>query len=68
MKNKVDGYQHLLKDESTGVITSHDLSERQRYRNAKFQAIDALQTKHDMKKLQGEMDEIKSLLYKLLNK
>ena len=68
MKHRVDGHQHLFKDKETGVITSHDMTERQRYRNAKFQAIDALQTKNDLDQLKGEMNEIKSLLRELLNK
>ena len=67
-KHRVEGHQHLFKDNETGVITSSDISERQRYRNAKFQAIDSLQTKNELSHLKNEMEEIKSLLKCLLNK
>lgn len=67
-KQRVEGYQHLFKDEETGVITSSDVSERQRYRNAKFQAVDSLQTKNELKNLKEEMEEIKDILRALLNK
>ena len=67
-KQRVEGHQHLFKDEETGVITSCDVSERQRYRNAKFQAIDSLQTKNELSQLKSEMEEIKDILRALVNK
>jgi len=68
MKKRVEGYPNLYKDDVTGVITSNDVGEREKYRRSKHAAVDSLQQKHEINKLKGDIDEIKGLLYQLLNK
>ncbi|QBP06144.1 hypothetical protein [Synechococcus phage S-B68] len=78
MKHRVEGHQNLYKDLDTGVIVNRESTERQKYRLAKQQARQVLETqdeisdlKEEIKELSSlkeEMDEIKTLLKQLLNK
>lgn len=76
---KVEGHQSLYKEEDTGLIVSKGSdSARQQYRLARDQARANIETRHDMKDLQKdveelkelkeEMKDIKSLLLELVNK
>ncbi len=51
MKNRIEGHPNLFKDSETGVITSRDEGERQKYRYAKHAAVDQLQQKHEIDKM-----------------
>ena len=78
MKKKVAGYQNIYKDPDSGVIVNRESSDRNRYRIAKQQALQAKESqdeigalKEELAELSGlreEMDELKSLLKQLLNK
>ena len=68
MKNRIEGHPNLFKDSDTGVITSRDEGERQKYRYAKHAAVDQLQQKHEIDKMKEELSDIKSLLHQILNK
>ena len=75
---KVEGHSNIYKDPDTGVIVNRGHTDRERYRNAKRQAlqtfeqgceIDELKRDLDeLKDLKEEMSEIKSLLKELLQK
>ena len=66
MKNKVEGHTNIYKDMDTGVITNHNTSDRDRYRLAKEQAMKNINSQTELEELKEEMDEIKSLLRKLV--
>ena len=66
MKNKVEGHTNIYKDMDTGVITNHNTSDRDRYRLAKQQAMKNINSQTELEELKKEMDEIKSLLRKLV--
>ena len=68
MKNRVEGYSHLYKDDTSGVIHNRSSSERDRYRLAKRQALSQLDQKAELDEMRDEISEIKDLLKQLLNK
>ena len=68
MKSPIEGQPNLYKDTNSGVIVNRNSSDRERYQIAKKQARNALQSEQELRVLRKEMDEIKSLLYQLLNK
>ena len=68
MKSKVEGHPHLVKDSETGVISNRENNDRNRYRMAKQQAMMNMESQQQIARLTDEMDEIKGLLLKLLNK
>lgn len=67
MKSRVNGYNNVFKDESTGVITNNNNSDRDRYRLAKQQAKKNLESQDEIKELREEITEIKDLLKQLIN-
>ncbi len=78
MKQPVEGYQNVYKDPQTGVIVNRETTERSRYRIAKTQAMNNIESqyeiselKREVKALSGvkeEIEEIKELLKELLRK
>ena len=67
MKNKVEGYNNVFKDEDTGVITNNNNSDRERYRLAKQQAMKNIESQDEIKDLKEELNDIKTLLKQLIN-
>ena len=67
MKNRVEGYNNVFKDEYTGVITNNNNSDRERYRLAKEQAKKNMESQEDIKDLKEELNDIKTLLKQLIN-
>ena len=67
MKNKVEGYNNVFKDENTGVITNNNNSDRERYRLAKQQAKKNMESQDEIKELKEELNDIKALLKQLIN-
>jgi hypothetical protein len=68
MKHRVEGHDHLYKDLETGVIVNRSSIDRDRYRIAKKQALEAQASQQEVARLSNEINEIKSLLHQLLNK
>lgn len=68
MKHKIEGHQDLFKDEDSGVIINRSLVDRERYRLAKKNAKDNLESKQEISQLKEELSEIKYLLQQLLRK
>lgn len=68
MKHKVEGHANLYKDLDTGVIVNRESSDRDRYRIAKQQSLQTIESSNELKRLSDEIDEIKSLLKQLINK
>ena len=68
MKNRVEGHQNLYKDKETGVIVNRETSDRSRYRLAKEQALQNIESQQELSAMRREMDELKSLIKELLNK
>ena len=67
MKNRVEGYSNVFKDEYTGVITNNNSSDRERYRLAKEQAKKNMESQDEIKELKEELNDIKTLLKQLIN-
>ena len=68
MKHKVDGHSSIYKDMDTGVIVNRGQSERDRYRIAKKQAMQNLESQQEVSSLRQEVNELKSLIKQLLEK
>jgi hypothetical protein len=68
MKCKVDGHSSIYKDMDTGVIVNRGQSERDRYRIAKKQAMQNLESQQEVSSLRQEVNELKSLIKQLLEK
>ena len=76
MKQPIEGYQNLYKDPQTGVIVNRETTERSRYRIAKAQAMNNIESKYEISelkkevkelaKVKDEIKEIKDLLKELL--
>lgn len=67
MKSQVDGHPNLYKDTETGVIVNRAASDRERYRIAKQQSRNNINTEQELSSLREEINEIKSLLKQLVN-
>ena len=67
MKNRVEGYSNVFKDENSGVITNNNNSDRERYRLAKDQARKNMESQEEIKELKEELGDIKTLLKQLIN-
>lgn len=69
MKNvKVEGHDDLYKNMETGVILNRSSSDRDRYRIAKQQALQNLESQQEIQNLKNEVGEIKELLHLLISK
>lgn len=69
MKNvKVEGHGDLYKNMETGVILNRSSSDRDRYRIAKQQALQNLESQQEIQNLKNEVGEIKELLHLLISK
>ena len=69
MKNvKVEGHGDLYKNMETGVILNKPSSDRDRYRIAKQQALQNLESQQEIQNLKNEVGEIKELLHLLISK
>jgi hypothetical protein len=61
---KVEGYPHLYRDENTGSIINTDTTG---YRS-RLNIISSIENeKNELKRMRGEIDELKSLLKELVN-
>ena len=67
MKSQVDGHPNRYKDTETGVIVNRAASDRERYRIAKQQSRNNINTEQELSSLREEINEIKSLLKQLVN-
>lgn len=69
MKNlKVEGHDGLYKNIETGVINNRSSSDRERYRIAKQQALQNIESQEEIQNLKDEIGEIKQLLHLLISK
>ena len=68
MKSQVEGHPNLYKDTETGVIVNRAVSDRERYRIAKQQSKNSVNTEQELSSLREEINEIKSLLKQLVDK
>ena len=66
--SKVEGHDGLYKNLETGMINNRSSSDRDRYRIAKRQALENLNSKRDIQNLKTEIGEIKDLLHLLISK
>ena len=66
--SKVEGHEGLYKNTETGVINNRSSSDRDRYRIAKQQALQNLNSQQDIQNLKNEIGEIKDLLHLLISK
>ncbi len=68
---KVEGYSHLLRDESTNSIINTNMSEYQEYiarRNTKNEENQKVQNmQEELANMKSDIDEIKTLLRSLVN-
>ena len=65
--DRVDGYNGIYKDSDTGVIVNRESSDRERYKLAKENAMKNMESREEIKDLKKELDEIKTLLKKLVS-
>ena len=65
MKIPVEGHKHLYRDEKSGAIINYDTQGYQQYIKLKNKRS---KEKEEIKRLRSDIDEIKSLLYEVLNK
>jgi chromosome condensin MukBEF ATPase and DNA-binding subunit MukB len=61
----VEGHKNLFRDEDSGAIINHD---NQGYRQYLQLRNKKLTEEEEIKRLRSDIDEIKSLLYEVLNK
>mgnify|MGYP003127455191 FL=1 len=61
----VEGHKHLYRDENSGAIINHDTQGYHQYIRLKNKK---LTEEEEIKRLRSDIDEIKSLLYEVLNK
>lgn len=68
---KVEGYTHLVRDQSTNSIINTNMTEYQEYvsrRNAKNEETQKVQNlEKDLANMKEDIDEIKNLLRSLIN-
>jgi len=65
MKIPVEGHKHLYRDEKSGAIINYDTQGYQQYIKLKNKRS---KEREEIKRLRSDIDEIKSLLYEVLNK
>tara|TARA_X000000368_G_scaffold391739_1_gene355975 strand:- start:304 stop:504 length:201 start_codon:yes stop_codon:yes gene_type:complete len=61
----VEGHKNLYRDEDSGAIVNHDNQGYRQYLQLKNKK---LTEEEEIKRLRSDIDEIKSLLYEVLNK
>tara|TARA_Y100001968_G_scaffold73751_1_gene65189 strand:- start:11 stop:211 length:201 start_codon:yes stop_codon:yes gene_type:complete len=61
----VEGHKNLFRDEDSGAIINHDNQGYRQYLQLKNKK---LTEEEEIKRLRSDIDEIKSLLYEVLNK
>jgi len=61
----VEGHKNLFRDEDSGAIINHDNEGYRQYLQLKNKK---LTEEEEIKRLRSDIDEIKSLLYEVLNK
>ena len=61
----VNGHKNLYRDEDSGAIINHDNQGYRQYLQLKNKK---LTEEEEIKRLRSDIDEIKSLLYEVLNK
>ncbi|MBU46043.1 MAG: hypothetical protein CMD28_01305 [Flavobacteriales bacterium] len=61
----VEGHKNLYRDEDSGAIINHDNQGYRQYLQLKNKK---LTEEEEIKRLRSDIDEIKSLLYEVLNK
>ena len=61
----VEGHKNLFRDEDSGDIVNHDNQGYRQYLQLKNKK---LTEEEEIKRLRSDIDEIKSLLYEVLNK
>lgn len=66
MKAKVEGHVNIYKDTQSEVIVNRENHERSKYRLAKEQAMQNLQSQYEIQKINNEISEIKALLQQLV--
>jgi hypothetical protein len=68
---KVEGYSHLMRDQSTNSIVNTNMSEYQEYvsrRNAKSEENQKVQNiEEELDNIKNDINEIKNLLRSLVN-
>ena len=62
---RVEGHKNLYRDEDSGAIVNHDNQGYRQYLQLKNKK---LTEEEEIKRLRSDIDEIKSLLYEVLNK
>ena len=62
---RVDGYSHLYRDEKSGAIINSDSVE---YSNRLRRISSIKNEKNELKRMKSEIDELKALLKKVLEK
>jgi len=65
MKIPVEGHKHLYRDGESGAIVNYDTQGYQQYIKLKNKKNEE---KEEIKRLRSDIDEIKSLLFEVLNK
>ena len=60
MKKKVEGLQDIYRDDD-GTIVNRNVSDRQRYRIAKKQAMQTIDTQYELQEIKEEVHELASL-------
>jgi len=66
MKAKVEGHVNIYKDTQSDVIVNRENHERARYRLAKEQARQNIESQYEIQRLNNEISEIKALLQQLV--
>ena len=61
----VEGHKNLYRDEKSGAIVNHDTQGYRRYMALKNKKNEEME---EIQRLRSDIDEIKSLLHKVLNK
>ena len=61
----LEGHKNLYRDEDSGAIVNHDNQGYRQYLQLKNKK---LTEEEEIKRLRSDIDEIKSLLYEVLNK
>ena len=62
---RCEGYDGLYKDDDSGVIYNRSETERSKYRQMKQQAALNISAQTEIAELKSDLDELKTLIYKL---